>query len=97
MQVSNKPLPRGLYLGYLKMKSSVDLIRVLVPKDAPNLLPHAKIRDNPWVSRYANVFQLAVFKIPLKIVCIFIILVKSGSGSRNWPKVNHKTKIVTRR
>ncbi|XP_045027299.1 uncharacterized protein LOC116919246 isoform X4 [Daphnia magna] len=50
MQVSNKPLPRGLYLGYLKMKSSVDLIRVLVPKDAPNLLPHAKIRDNPWVS-----------------------------------------------
>lgn len=54
MQVSNKPLPRGLYLGYLKMKSSVDLIRVLVPKDAPNLLPHAKIRDNPWVSRYVK-------------------------------------------
>lgn len=24
-------------------------------------------------------------------------LVRSGSGSRNWPKVNHKTKIVTRR
>lgn len=51
LQVSNKPLPRGLYLGYLKMKSSVDLIRVLVPKDAPNLLPHARIRDNPWVTR----------------------------------------------
>lgn len=59
MQVSNKPLPRGLYLGYLKMKSSVDLIRVLVPKDAPNLLPHAKIRDNPWVSRYVQ------FSVPI--------------------------------
>lgn len=36
------------------------------------------------------------FQIPLKFV-IFIILVRSGSGSRNWPKVNLKTKIVTRR
>ena len=50
MQVSNRPLQRGLYIGYLKLKSSVDLIRVLVPKAAPNLVPHAKVRDNPWVS-----------------------------------------------
>ena len=49
---SNRSLKRGLYLGFLKMKSSVDLIRVLVPKESPNLLPHSKIRDNPWVSRY---------------------------------------------
>lgn len=47
---SNRSLRRGLYLGFLKMKSSVDLIRVLVPKESPNLLPHSKIRDNPWVS-----------------------------------------------
>ena len=59
-QMSSKPLRRGLYLGYLKMKSSVDLIRVLVPKDAPNLLPHWKIRDNPWVSRYSTTFYLSI-------------------------------------
>jgi hypothetical protein len=41
------------------MKSSVDLIRVLVPKDAPNLLPHWKIRDNPWVSRLID-FTLSI-------------------------------------
>ncbi|GFS88706.1 ankyrin repeat and fibronectin type-III domain-containing protein 1 [Nephila pilipes] len=50
-QVSNKPLSRGLYVGYLKLKSSMDIIRVVVPRKTPNILPHAKIRDNPHVSR----------------------------------------------
>ncbi|KFM56979.1 Ankyrin repeat and fibronectin type-III domain-containing protein 1, partial [Stegodyphus mimosarum] len=49
-QVSNKPLPKGLYVGYMKLKSSVDAIRVVVPRMTPNVLPHAKIRDNPHVS-----------------------------------------------
>lgn len=49
-QVSNKPLSRGLYVGYMKLKSSVDAIRVVVPRTTPNVLPHAKIRDNPHVS-----------------------------------------------
>ncbi|XP_055935870.1 ankyrin repeat and fibronectin type-III domain-containing protein 1-like isoform X3 [Argiope bruennichi] len=49
-QVSNKPLSRGLYVGYMKLKSSVDAIRVVVPRLIPNVLPHAKIRDNPHVS-----------------------------------------------
>jgi len=75
LQVSNKPLPRGLYLGYLKMKSSVDLIRVLVPKSAPNLLPHSKIRDNPWVSRF----------VIIQIFCIQIcILSFLFSNSEEW-------------
>ncbi|XP_071443530.1 ankyrin repeat and fibronectin type-III domain-containing protein 1 isoform X1 [Hetaerina americana] len=43
-------LGRGLYLSYLKMRSSVDLIQVLVPMKTPNILPHCKIRDNPHVS-----------------------------------------------
>ncbi|XP_058840187.1 ankyrin repeat and fibronectin type-III domain-containing protein 1-like [Topomyia yanbarensis] len=49
-QVSNIRLPRGLYVGYLKMQSSVEVIQVVVPVKAPNVLPHCKIRDNPHVS-----------------------------------------------
>ncbi|XP_067005275.2 ankyrin repeat and fibronectin type-III domain-containing protein 1 [Anabrus simplex] len=49
-QVSSIRLSRGLYLGYLKMRSSVDLIQVVVPSKSPNVLPHCKIRDNPHVS-----------------------------------------------
>ncbi|XP_014240911.1 uncharacterized protein LOC106661788 isoform X1 [Cimex lectularius] len=49
-QVSSIRLPRGLYLGYLKMRSSVDLLQVLVPAKAPNVPPHCKIRDNPHIT-----------------------------------------------
>ncbi|XP_048507343.1 uncharacterized protein LOC105689444 isoform X4 [Athalia rosae] len=49
-QVSSVNLSKGLYLGYLKMQSSVDLIQVVVPAKSPNVLPHCKIRDNPHVS-----------------------------------------------
>jgi ankyrin repeat and fibronectin type-III domain-containing protein 1 len=48
-QLSTTKLGRGLYLGYLKLKSSVDLIQILVSSRAPNVLPHCKIRDNPHV------------------------------------------------
>ncbi|KAK7079736.1 Ankyrin-repeat and fibronectin type III domain-containing 1 [Halocaridina rubra] len=50
-QVSRVPLRRGLYLGYMKLKSSVDVLQVLVPEKTPNVFPHVKIRDNPHVSR----------------------------------------------
>ncbi|XP_077527009.1 ankyrin repeat and fibronectin type III domain containing protein wide awake isoform X3 [Haemaphysalis longicornis] len=50
-QTSSRPLPRGLYLGYLKLKSSMDLISIMVPYRNPNVLPHCRIRDNPHVSR----------------------------------------------
>ncbi|KAG5309279.1 ANKF1 protein, partial [Pseudoatta argentina] len=49
-QVSSIKLSKGLYLGYLKMQSSVDLIQVVVPTKSPNVLPHCKIRDNSHVS-----------------------------------------------
>ncbi|XP_070579749.1 ankyrin repeat and fibronectin type-III domain-containing protein 1-like isoform X2 [Ptychodera flava] len=50
-QASTIPLARGLYVGYLKLRSSVDIIRVMVPEKTPNVLPHVKVRDNPNVSR----------------------------------------------
>ncbi|XP_028332922.1 ankyrin repeat and fibronectin type-III domain-containing protein 1 isoform X2 [Gouania willdenowi] len=48
---SRKLLSPGLYLGYLKLCTSVEQIRVLVPQKLPNVLCHTKIRDNSNVSR----------------------------------------------
>ncbi|KAM9296333.1 ankyrin repeat and fibronectin type-III domain-containing protein 1 [Gastrophryne carolinensis] len=48
---SQQRLPPGLYLGYLKLCSSVDQIKVLVSQKLPNMLCHAKIRDNSNISK----------------------------------------------
>ncbi|KAG5262387.1 hypothetical protein AALO_G00274610, partial [Alosa alosa] len=48
---SRKVLSPGLYLGYLKLFSTVEQIRVLVPQKIPNVLCYVKIRDNSNVSR----------------------------------------------
>ncbi|CAL8301916.1 unnamed protein product [Lota lota] len=48
---SRKQLSPGLYLGYLKLCTSMDQIRALVPQKLPNVLCHTKIRDNANVSR----------------------------------------------
>uniref|UniRef100_A0A8C6ST33 Fibronectin type-III domain-containing protein n=1 Tax=Neogobius melanostomus TaxID=47308 RepID=A0A8C6ST33_9GOBI len=48
---SRKVLSPGLYLGYLKLCTSMEQIRVLVPQKLPNVLCHTKIRDNCNVSR----------------------------------------------
>ncbi|XP_053550389.1 ankyrin repeat and fibronectin type-III domain-containing protein 1-like [Bombina bombina] len=48
---SSQALPPGLYLGYLKLCSAVDQIRVLVPERLPNILCQVKIRANSNVSR----------------------------------------------
>ncbi|XP_019738873.1 ankyrin repeat and fibronectin type-III domain-containing protein 1, partial [Hippocampus comes] len=48
---SRKLLAPGLYLGYLKLCTSVEQIRALVPQKLPNVLCHTKIRDNHNVSR----------------------------------------------
>ena len=42
---------RGLYIGYLKLRTFVDAIHVVVQENCPNVLPHVKLRDNPNVSR----------------------------------------------
>ncbi|KAF7651910.1 hypothetical protein LDENG_00103890 [Lucifuga dentata] len=41
----------GLYMGILKLCSSVDQIRVLVPQRLPNLLCHTRVRHNAHVTR----------------------------------------------
>lgn len=51
-QRSSHALSPGLYLGYLKLSSAVDQIRVLVPEQLPNILCHVKIRSNPNISRW---------------------------------------------
>ncbi|XP_059804129.1 ankyrin repeat and fibronectin type-III domain-containing protein 1 [Hypanus sabinus] len=48
---SEQRLSPGLYLGYLKVSSSVDQIKVLVPSALPNVLCHVKVRQNSNVSR----------------------------------------------
>lgn len=49
-QASKQKLSRGLYLGYLKIFSSFDTIKIVCPSKNPNVLPNCKIRDNPHVS-----------------------------------------------
>ncbi|XP_071330459.1 ankyrin repeat and fibronectin type-III domain-containing protein 1 [Trachinotus anak] len=41
----------GLYVGILKLCSSVEQIRILVPQRLPNLLCHTRVRHNAHVSR----------------------------------------------
>ena len=42
---------RGLYLGYLKLRTSVDTLSIIVPNAHTNVLPHVKIQDVPNVTR----------------------------------------------
>lgn len=48
---SYQRLPPGLYLGYLKLCSSVDQIKVLVTQKLPNILCHVKVRENNNISK----------------------------------------------
>ncbi|XP_075937781.1 ankyrin repeat and fibronectin type-III domain-containing protein 1 isoform X2 [Anarhichas minor] len=48
---STHRLAPGLYLGYLKLSSSVDQIKVLVSQRTPNMLCHSRIRENANMSR----------------------------------------------
>lgn len=60
-QRSSHALSPGLYLGYLKLCSAVDQIRVLVPEQLPNILCHVKIRSNPNISRWGSGGHLVFF------------------------------------
>lgn len=66
--MSNTKLPGGLYLGYLKVKSSMDLIRVFVPERTPNVLPHSKIRDNQHVSGYIQI--IGILSVDIKFYTV---------------------------
>ena len=52
---SSVRLSRGLYLGYLKLGSSLDQILVMAVQNRPNTLPNVKIRDNSHVSRQVSI------------------------------------------
>lgn len=47
---SQIPLDPGLYVGYLRLQSTLNVIRVSVPENVPSVLPFALIRDNPHVT-----------------------------------------------
>ncbi|XP_064406815.1 ankyrin repeat and fibronectin type-III domain-containing protein 1-like isoform X2 [Halichondria panicea] len=47
---STRKLDKGLYLGYLKGRSTVASIKVICSREYPNVLPYMKIRDNPNIS-----------------------------------------------
>src|SRR6218665_819055 len=51
-------LAKGLYLGYLKLQSSVELIHIMVPQLTPNVLPGVKIRDCPNVTRCVSAVRV---------------------------------------
>lgn len=44
-------LPRGLYVGFLKLQSNIDAVKVMVNFNVPNVLPSNKMRDNPNISK----------------------------------------------
>ncbi|CAI5454469.1 unnamed protein product [Caenorhabditis angaria] len=48
---SQIPLKRGLYLCYLKLHSSLNSIRVVVPDNLPSILPFVHVRDNPHLTK----------------------------------------------
>ncbi|PAV70159.1 hypothetical protein WR25_12789 isoform B [Diploscapter pachys] len=48
---SQIPLKRGLYLCYMKLHSSLNTIRVVVPDNLPSMLPFVHVRDNPHVTK----------------------------------------------
>jgi hypothetical protein len=45
-------LTKGLYVGYLQLKSTVDSISIVTPRLQPNMLPHVKVRDISHITRY---------------------------------------------
>ncbi|EYC36464.1 hypothetical protein Y032_0893g2902, partial [Ancylostoma ceylanicum] len=61
---SRIPLNRGLYLCYMKLHCSLNVIRIVVPENLPSMLPFVHIRENPHVTKeewqwikYVNINQ----------------------------------------
>ncbi|GMT07709.1 hypothetical protein PENTCL1PPCAC_29883, partial [Pristionchus entomophagus] len=48
---SQIPLQKGLYVSYLKMHSSLNSIRLVVPDNLPSVLPYVAVRQNPHVTK----------------------------------------------
>lgn len=50
-EAGERRLEEGLYVAYLKLKCSLDKMYVLVDSQAPNILPHQKVRDCSNITR----------------------------------------------
>ncbi|RCN43261.1 hypothetical protein ANCCAN_10760 [Ancylostoma caninum] len=50
-QANNTRYFRGLYLCYMKLHCSLNVIRIVVPDNLPSMLPFVHIRDNPHVTK----------------------------------------------
>lgn len=48
---SRVKLPKGLYLGYLKLRTSMDVLSIIVPNIHTNVLPYVKIQDVPNLTK----------------------------------------------
>ena len=44
-------LPQGLYIGYVRVTSFIDQLKILVPQNPPNVFPYIKIRNNSKVTK----------------------------------------------
>ncbi|OXB58371.1 hypothetical protein ASZ78_005986 [Callipepla squamata] len=75
---SQQRLPPGLYLGYLKLCSSVDQIKVLVLQKLPNVLCHVKIRDNSNVSSGESINHMMALATTLPITVYKLQREQSG-------------------
>ena len=60
---SMRRLDSGLYVAYLKMRNSVDCVRVMVNREMPGSLPCTKVRSVANVSRYMNFFHVYLMLI----------------------------------
>lgn len=88
---STKQLTPGLYLGYLKLSSSVDQIRVLVSQQTPNVLCHSRIRDNANVSRYRPISGGGCLNLSASVSLAFLrVFVLQRRVGLDPEAVNHR-------
>uniref|UniRef100_A0A915E2D1 Uncharacterized protein n=1 Tax=Ditylenchus dipsaci TaxID=166011 RepID=A0A915E2D1_9BILA len=63
---SQIPLDPGLYISYLRLQSSLNVIRVTVPENVPSVLPFALVRSNPHIMpRAEDVAMLYIYSHPV--------------------------------
>ncbi|WKY14730.1 hypothetical protein Q1695_000337 [Nippostrongylus brasiliensis] len=51
MRSSARPLGRGLYLGYVRLYSSLNSVNIAVSKKVASFIPHMWVRDNPRITQ----------------------------------------------
>lgn len=67
---SNKEftLSKGLYVGFLKLQSNIDSVKVMVDYSIPNILPCQKIRNNPNISKWFLILNFPYLSEKLRFI-----------------------------